>query len=105
MSMIPFFPSLKPPLVSSIWFGVDIPCDDENELRLMEKEHQQCTWEISQTSADLQPIGKTIPSTGPDTDDEEANDDSEDSDNSHDNDEDDEEVVVNDNNQIIPEIY
>ena len=100
--MIPFFPSLKPPLVTSIWFDVDVPCDDESELRFLEKEHQECTWEISQTAVDLQPIGKTMPSTGPDTDDEEANDDSEDSD-SHDNDEDDDEIEGSDNNQIIPE--
>lgn len=39
MSMLTFFPSLKPAISSSICFDVDQPCDDESELREMEKEH------------------------------------------------------------------
>lgn len=39
MSMLTFFPSLKPSASSSICFDVDQPCDDESELREMEKEH------------------------------------------------------------------
>lgn len=38
MSMLPFFPSLKPPVLNSIWFNTDAPCDDETELRELEKE-------------------------------------------------------------------
>lgn len=37
--MLPFFPSLRPSVSSSICFDVDTPCDDESELREMEKEH------------------------------------------------------------------
>lgn len=39
MSMIPFFPSLRPPISSSICFDVDLPCDDETELRELERDH------------------------------------------------------------------
>lgn len=39
MSMYPFFPSLRPTVGSSICIDADIPCDDESELREMEKEH------------------------------------------------------------------
>lgn len=99
MSMLPFFPSLKPSVVNSIWFDVDVPCDDESELRELEKEHQDLIWAVSQTAVDLQPIGKTVPIVGPDTDDEDANDDSDDSEDSHDN-EDEDEMEGIDNNQI-----
>lgn len=37
--MYPFFPSLRPTVGSSICIDADIPCDDESELREMEKEH------------------------------------------------------------------
>lgn len=37
--MIPFFPSLRPTVVSSICIDADTPCDEEAELREMEKEH------------------------------------------------------------------
>lgn len=37
--MFPFFPSLRPTVCSSICVEADIPCDDETELREMEKEH------------------------------------------------------------------
>lgn len=37
--MLPFFPSLRPSITNSICFDVDVPCDDENELREMEREH------------------------------------------------------------------
>lgn len=39
MAMYPFFPSLRPTVGSSICIDADIPCDDESELREMEKEH------------------------------------------------------------------
>lgn len=99
MSMLPFFPSLKPSVVNSNWFDVDVPCDDESELRELEKEHHDWVWAVSQTANDLQPIGKVQPMVGPDTDDEDANDDSDDTD-SHDNDEDEDEMEGIDNNQI-----
>lgn len=39
MSMIPFFPSLRPTVGSSIRIDADTPCDEESELREIEKEH------------------------------------------------------------------
>lgn len=39
MSMIPFFPSLRPTVGSSICIDADTPCDEESELREIEKEH------------------------------------------------------------------
>jgi Anaphase-promoting complex subunit 15 len=38
--MIPFFPSLTPPMTNSLWFDVDIPCDDESDVVQLENEHQ-----------------------------------------------------------------
>lgn len=98
MSMIPFFPSLRPTVGSSICIDADSPCDEESELRDMEKEHVAWVsksnafsssfvlyWNlisfelfgdlqlksIQQTASDLSPFGK-VPPVGPDpeTDDE-----------------------------------
>lgn len=33
------FPSLLPSIVDPIWFTVDKPCDDENELSELEEEY------------------------------------------------------------------
>lgn len=40
MSIPPLFPSLKPKLFDTMWFNVDQPCDDENEVAILEQEHQ-----------------------------------------------------------------
>lgn len=37
---IPLFPVLKPKLIDPTWFNVDQPCDDDNEITMMEQEHQ-----------------------------------------------------------------
>ena len=34
------FPNLLPRVVDRLWFNVDKPCDDENELSKLEEEHQ-----------------------------------------------------------------
>lgn len=40
--MFPFIPSLLPTVSSSICIDADIPCDEEAEIRELEKEHM--TW-------------------------------------------------------------
>lgn len=86
-----FFPSLRPSVVSGLWFDLDVPYDEEAELRELEKEHHDAAWEISQICGDLPPIGKALALIGPETDDEDNNDDSDDTD-SHDNDEDEDDM-------------
>nr|CAI5832024.1 unnamed protein product [Callosobruchus analis] len=56
---IPLFPSLKPRLVHSSWFDVDQPCDDEDEVSQLEREHTNWIMSIKQRNSDLTPIGKT----------------------------------------------
>ena len=36
----PLFPSLIPSAVDQLWFTVDKPCDDENEISELEEEYQ-----------------------------------------------------------------
>lgn len=91
MSMRPFFPSLRPSIINGLWCDLDVPYDEEAELRELEKEHHDAAWEISQICSDLPPIGKAPALIGPETDDEDNNDDSDDTD-SHDNDEDEDDL-------------
>lgn len=46
---VPLFPNLKPRLMHSSWFDVDQPCDDEEEVSQLEREHQN--WVILKNSA------------------------------------------------------
>ncbi|XP_031641079.1 anaphase-promoting complex subunit 15 [Contarinia nasturtii] len=100
MSMIPMFPSLRPTVGSSICIDADTPCDEESELREIEKEHVAWLKSIQQTAFDLAPFGKVPPSgpDGADTDDEAGNDDSEDSE-SRDEEEEEDEMDAIDANQ------
>ena len=34
------FPNLLPRVADTLWFCVDKPCDDENELNKLEEEHR-----------------------------------------------------------------
>ena len=40
-----YFPSLLPKISDPVWFNVDKPCDDENELTKLEEEHQNWVYE------------------------------------------------------------
>lgn len=57
MSMIPFFPTLRPSIASNLWFDVDIPCDDDLDVTNLETEHQNWLNSISQIAFDLHPLG------------------------------------------------
>ncbi|CAG9836016.1 unnamed protein product [Diabrotica balteata] len=59
MSNIPLFPNLKPRLMHASWFDVDQPCDDEEEVTQLEKDHEHWLMSIKHKNADLTPIGKT----------------------------------------------
>ena len=88
MSMVPFFPSLRPPIANRIWFDVDMPTNDETDVLRYEREHSNWLNSLKNAASDIHPLGKVLTMPGPETDDEDANDDSDDSD-SHDDEDDD----------------
>ncbi|GFN83824.1 anaphase-promoting complex subunit 15 [Plakobranchus ocellatus] len=55
----PFFPSSLPKVGDPLWFNVDKPRDDENELNLLEKRHQAWMDAIAQKDINIVPIGKS----------------------------------------------
>ncbi|XP_037937384.1 anaphase-promoting complex subunit 15B-like isoform X1 [Teleopsis dalmanni] len=90
MSMIPFFPSLRPQVANRIWFHVDLPIDESEVLR-SEREHHNWLDSIKNIASDLHPLGRIVTLPGPETDDEDdaaANDDSDDTDSHEDEDDD-----------------
>ncbi|KAM7349939.1 anaphase-promoting complex subunit 15 [Cochliomyia hominivorax] len=87
MSMLPFFPSLRPPVANKIWFD-SAPINEEAEVLKYEREHHSWLDSMKNAASDLHPLGKVLTMPGLETDDEDANDDSDDSD-SHDEEDDD----------------
>ncbi|KAL5012794.1 hypothetical protein ScPMuIL_011345 [Solemya velum] len=67
----PMFPTLLPGVVDPLWFSVDKPCDDENELSELEDEHQAWLESISKKDDNIVPIGKTSERYEDEEDDEE----------------------------------
>lgn len=89
---IPLFPGLMPKVTDSLWFSIDRPCDDENELGVLEQEQQTWMTSITQEDCDILPIGKTaLEQMDEEEEDDEEEDDNDDDSDSHD-DEDDEEL-------------
>ncbi|XP_044756130.1 anaphase-promoting complex subunit 15B-like [Coccinella septempunctata] len=88
---IPLFPTLKPRLIDSLWFQPDTPCNEEEEVNRLEKEHR--AWITNSIRlVEMVPIGNVSMEANEEDeeeDDEDDNDDEEESE-SHDEDEDDE---------------
>ncbi|KAI8761586.1 anaphase-promoting complex subunit 15B [Biomphalaria glabrata] len=55
----PYFPSSLPRVEDSLWFSIDKPRDDENELALLEQKHQTWMIAIAQKDNNIVPIGKS----------------------------------------------
>ncbi|XP_066999603.1 anaphase-promoting complex subunit 15B [Anabrus simplex] len=89
---VPLHPSLTPKVTDPLWFSIDRPYDDENDLALLEQEHQTWLNSIAQEDSDVLPIGKTaLEHLDEEEEDDEEEDDNDDDSDSHD-DEDDEEL-------------
>ncbi|RWR99859.1 anaphase-promoting complex subunit 15-like protein [Dinothrombium tinctorium] len=96
----PFFPSLTPSYIDSNWFAVDKAIDEDTELTLLEKEHQNSITEISQRDSDLVPCGHV---DSYDEEDDEDDDDNDDDDESESNDDDDDEEIEVDDMHFNPD--
>ncbi|XP_044259004.1 anaphase-promoting complex subunit 15 [Tribolium madens] len=96
---IPLFPKLKPKLIDPLWFDVDQPCDDEEEVSQLEAQHQAWLQSISQRDSDLAPIGKAVCENLDEDDDEEDEDDNDDDDESESHDEEEEDEIEMDISQ------
>ncbi|XP_013111322.1 anaphase-promoting complex subunit 15B [Stomoxys calcitrans] len=79
MSMLPFFPSLRPPIANRIWFDSAAASNEEAEVLKYEREHHSWLDAMKNAAVDIHPMGKVLTMPGLETDDEDANDDSDDS--------------------------
>lgn len=43
---VPLFPNFKPKLILPVFFEVDQPCDDEDEVSQLERDHQNWVFEL-----------------------------------------------------------
>ncbi|XP_061399975.1 anaphase-promoting complex subunit 15B [Musca vetustissima] len=84
MSMLPFFPSLRPPIANRIWF--DSVANEEAEVLKYEREHHSWLDAMKNAAVDIHPLGKVLTMPGLETDDEDANDDSDDSEDTNEDD-------------------
>lgn len=72
MSMIPFFPSLRPQIANRIWFETNTPPSEDDVLRY-ERDHDNWKESIKNAASDIPPLGKVLTRPGPETDDEDGN--------------------------------
>ncbi|KAI0215846.1 hypothetical protein LSAT2_032068 [Lamellibrachia satsuma] len=82
------FPSLLPRVIDRLWFNVDKPCDDENELSKLEEEHQDWLQSLAKKHGDIVPIGTSAEHKGEEEDEEDEDEDADIEDESDTNDDD-----------------
>ncbi|KAH3842468.1 anaphase-promoting complex subunit 15-like [Dreissena polymorpha] len=82
----PILPKLIPTATDPLWFHVDKPCDDENELTELENEYKSWIESIAKKDEHIVPIGKTASEQCDEEDDEDEDEGEDDDDESDTND-------------------